>query len=254
MSNDQLATRMLVNVTELPSEKIKKGQLNIDEMKHLNQGLDYLAQKPIYLDDTPSLSVFEFATKARRLVRDKGVKIIVIDYLQLMNASGMAYGSREQEVSTISRSLKQLAKELMVPIIALSQLNRSVESRDKQDKRPQLSDLRESGAIEQDADMVLFIHRPEYYKLEYMSDNTTPAAGLAEIIIAKHRNGSVGDVILRFMGAQTKFCNYDDGGIVSTDQYVEVQSNINPGYASGNDAVNVDSSVPAFMDSAPAPF
>lgn len=254
MSNDQLATRMLVNVTELPSEKIKKGQLNIDEMKHLNQGLDYLAQKPIYLDDTPSLSVFEFATKARRLVRDKGVKIIVIDYLQLMNASGMAYGSREQEVSTISRSLKQLAKELMVPIIALSQLNRSVESRDKQDKRPQLSDLRESGAIEQDADMVLFIHRPEYYKLEYMSDNTTPAAGLAEIIIAKHRNGSVGDVILRFMGAQTKFCNYDDGGIVSTDQYVEVQSNINPGYASGNDAVNVDTSVPVFMGSEPAPF
>jgi len=254
MSNDQLATRMLVNVTELPSEKIKKGQLSIDEMKRMNQGLDYLAQKPIYLDDTPSLSVFEFATKARRLVRDKGVKIIVIDYLQLMNASGMAYGSREQEVSTISRSLKQLAKELMVPIIALSQLNRSVESRDKQDKRPQLSDLRESGAIEQDADMVLFIHRPEYYKLEYMSDNTTPAAGLAEIIIAKHRNGSVGDVILRFMGAQTKFCNYDAGGVVATDQYMEVQSNINPGYEQGNDAVNVDTSVPVFMGSEPAPF
>lgn len=171
-----------------------------------------------------------------------------------MNASGMAYGSREQEVSTISRSLKQLAKELMVPIIALSQLNRSVESRDKQDKRPQLSDLRESGAIEQDADMVLFIHRPEYYKLEFMSDNTTPAAGLAEIIIAKHRNGSVGDVILRFMGAQTKFCNYDDGGAAPAgDQYVEVSSNINPGYESGNDAVNVET-VPAFMDNAPAPF
>ncbi len=150
------------------------------------------------MDDTPSLSVFELRTKARRLVREHGVKIIIIDYLQLMNASGMAFGSRQEEVSTISRSLKGLAKELNIPIVALSQLNRGVESREGIDgKRPQLSDLRESGAIEQDADMVCFIHRPEYYKI-YQDDRGNDLRGMAEIVIAKHRNGAVGEVLLRF--------------------------------------------------------
>jgi Replicative DNA helicase len=138
------------------------------------------------------------------------VKIIIIDYLQLMNASGMSFGSRQEEVSTISRSLKGLAKELNIPIIALSQLNRGVENREGEDgKRPQLSDLRESGAIEQDADMVCFIHRPEYYKI-FQSADGEDLRGMAEIIIAKHRNGAVGDVRLRFIGQYTRFQNPED--------------------------------------------
>jgi replicative DNA helicase len=172
-----------------------------------------LEDAKLYLDDTPSLSVFELRTKARRLVKEYGVRLIIIDYLQLMNANGMNFGSREQEVSTISRSLKGLAKELDIPIIALSQLNRSVESRVGSDKgknaRPQLSDLRESGAIEQDADMVCFIHRPEYYKI-FEDEKGESLQGIAEIIIAKHRNGAVGDVRLRFRGEMAKFMNLTD--------------------------------------------
>ena len=169
---------------------------------------------PLYVDDTPSLSVFELRTKARRLVREHGVRIIIIDYLQLMNASGMAFGSRQEEVSTISRSLKGLAKELNIPIIALSQLNRGVESREGIDgKRPQLSDLRESGAIEQDADMVCFIHRPEYYKI-YQDDRGNDLRGMAEIVIAKHRNGAVGEVLLRFKGEFTRFSNPEDDMVI----------------------------------------
>ncbi|MGL5272138.1 MAG: DnaB-like helicase C-terminal domain-containing protein, partial [Phocaeicola sp.] len=180
--------------------------------------LDYkikeLYDAPLYVDDTPSLSVFELRTKARRLVREHGVKIIIIDYLQLMNASGMSFGSRQEEVSTISRSLKGLAKELNIPIIALSQLNRGVENREGiEGKRPQLSDLRESGAIEQDADMVCFIHRPEYYKI-FQDDKGNDLRGMAEIIIAKHRNGAVGDVLLRFRGEFARFQNPDDEMIV----------------------------------------
>ncbi|MCQ2199444.1 MAG: replicative DNA helicase [Paludibacteraceae bacterium] len=244
MSNLQLYNRLLVNVTELSSEKIKKGQLSPSEFKRVQQGVRLIEEQPIYLDDTPSLSVFEFATKARKLCRDHGVEIIIIDYLQLMNASGMGFGSREQEVSTISRSLKQLAKELQIPIIALSQLNRGVESRDK-DKRPQLSDLRESGAIEQDADMVLFIHRPEYYKMEYMSDGATKSEGLAEIIIAKHRNGATGDIMLRFIGSQTKFANYNPneisiGGEMNyADSGQSISMELNPGYTDGTDTAQV---------------
>jgi replicative DNA helicase len=142
-------------------------------------------------------------------VREHGVKIIMIDYLQLMTAAGMQFGSREQEVSTISRSLKGLAKELDIPIIALSQLNRGVETRQGEGKRPQLADLRESGAIEQDADMVCFIHRPEYYKI-FEDEKGNDLRGLAEIIIAKHRSGSVGDVRLRFRGEFVRFQNLDE--------------------------------------------
>jgi len=214
MSNVQLVNRLIVNVCEIPGEKIKSGQLAQYEWAQLDYKIRELYDAPLYVDDTPSLSVFELRTKARRLVRDHGVKIIIIDYLQLMNASGMSYNSRQEEVSTISRSLKGLAKELNIPIIALSQLNRSVEQRvgtnDSPDsKRPQLSDLRESGAIEQDADMVCFIHRPEYYKItkdQYGND----LRGLAEIIIAKHRNGAVGDVRLRFKGEYARFANIED--------------------------------------------
>ena len=189
MSNVQLVNRLIVNVCEIPGEKIKSGQLAPYEWGQL----DY---------------------KARRLVREHDVKVIIIDYLQLMNASGMSYGSRQEEVSTISRSLKGLAKELNIPIIALSQLNRGVENREGIDgKRPQLSDLRESGAIEQDADMVCFIHRPEYYKI-YQDEKGNDLHGMAEIIIAKHRNGAVGDVLLRFRAEFARFQNPDDDLIV----------------------------------------
>ena len=214
MSNVQLVNRLIVNVCEIPGEKIKSGQLAPYEWGQLDYKIKELYDAPLYVDDTPSLSVFELRTKARRLVREHDVKIIIIDYLQLMNASGMSFGSRQEEVSTISRSLKGLAKELNIPIIALSQLNRGVESREGIDgKRPQLSDLRESGAIEQDADMVCFIHRPEYYKI-YTDEKGNDLHGMAEIIIAKHRNGAVGDVLLRFRAEFARFQNPDDEMIV----------------------------------------
>lgn len=209
MSNLQLVNRLLQNVCEITGEKVKSGRLSPDEWLQLTTRIKHLQGAPIFVDDTPSLSVFELRTKARRLVKEKGVKCIMIDYLQLMNASGMQFGSREQEVSTISRSLKGLAKELNIPIIALSQLNRGVEARQGDSKRPQLSDLRESGAIEQDADMVCFIHRPEYYKV-YEDEKGNDLRGLAEILIAKHRNGAVGDVRLRFRGEFVRFQNIDD--------------------------------------------
>ena len=214
MSNVQLVNRLIVNVCEIPGEKIKSGQLAPYEWGQLDYKIKDLYDAPLYIDDTPSLSVFELRTKARRLVREHGVKLIIIDYLQLMNASGMSFGSRQEEVSTISRALKGLAKELDIPIIALSQLNRGVESREgAEGKRPQLSDLRESGAIEQDADMVLFIHRPEYYKI-YKDDKGNDLRGMAEIIIAKHRNGAVGDVLLRFKAEYARFQNPDDDMII----------------------------------------
>lgn len=216
MSNVQLVNRLIVNVCEIPGEKIKSGQLAPHEWGQLDYKLNEMFGAPLYVDDTPSLSVFELRTKARRLVKEHGVRMIIIDYLQLMNASGMSYGSRQEEVSTISRSLKGLAKELNIPIIALSQLNRSVEQRvstagnenNPDSKRPQLSDLRESGAIEQDADMVCFIHRPEYYKM-FQDQHGNNLRGVAEIIIAKHRNGAVGDVRLRFKGEFARFMNLE---------------------------------------------
>ncbi len=214
MSNVQLVNRLIVNTCEIPADKIKSGQLAPHEWEQLNAKVRDLYEAPIYIDDTPSLSVFELRTKARRLVREHGIKIIIIDYLQLMNASGMNFGSRQEEVSTISRSLKGLAKELDIPIIALSQLNRGVESRTGEEgKRPQLSDLRESGAIEQDADMVCFIHRPEYYKITEDGKGNS-LVGLAEIIIAKHRNGAVGDVRLRFRGEFARFQNLSDDSLI----------------------------------------
>ncbi len=210
MSNVQLVNRLIVNVCEIPGDKIKSGRLEQYEWEQLNYKIKELYETPIYLDDTPSLSVFELRTKARRLVREHGIKCIIIDYLQLMNASGMNFGSREQEVSMISRSLKGLAKELNIPIIALSQLNRGVENRQgAEGKRPQLADLRESGAIEQDADMVCFIHRPEYYKITE-DERGNSLVGLAEIIVAKHRNGATGDVRLRFKSEFAKFMNIED--------------------------------------------
>ncbi len=208
MSNVQLVNRLIVNVCQIRGESIKSGKLAEDEWLRLDKYQKLLYDAPIYVDDTPSLSVFELRTKARRLVREHGVGIIIIDYLQLMNASGMSFGSREQEVSTISRSLKGLAKELNIPIIALSQLNRGVENRQgNEGKRPQLADLRESGAIEQDADIVCFIHRPEYYKITE-DEKGESTAGIAEIIIAKHRNGPTGIVKLKFDNEYARFTDF----------------------------------------------
>ena len=211
MSNLQLVNRLISNVCELEGQKIKSGQLSPMEWDQLMSRVKHLYSAPLYIDDTPSLSIFELRTKARRLVREHHVKFIIIDYLQLMNASGMKFGSREQEVSMISRSLKQLAKELNIPIVALSQLNRSVESRQGGDgKRPQLSDPRESGAIEQDADIVCFIHRPEYYTRSDQDASGNDIRGLAEFIVAKHRSGSVDDVKLRFKSKYARFENWSD--------------------------------------------
>ena len=187
-----------------------------------------LSTAPLYIDDTPSLSIFELRTKARRLVREKKVKIIIIDYLQLMNATGMKFGSREQEVSTISRSLKQLAKELDIPIIALSQLNRSVETRaadDKLGKRPQLSDLRESGAIEQDADIVCFIHRPEYYTRSSEDAAGNDIRGLAEFIVAKHRSGATDTINLHFVSKYARFENRGESDLLNNETTYESKMN-----------------------------
>ena len=211
MNNVQLANRLMSNVFEIAGSKILNGQLDNDEWQRLDKNIDRLSHAPIYIDDTPGLSVFELRTKARRLCREKGVKVIMIDYLQLMNANGMKFGNRQEEVSTISRSLKGLAKELDIPIIALSQLNRGVEGREgNEGKRPQLSDLRESGAIEQDADMVLFVHRPEYYRI-YQDEQGRDLRGMAEIIIAKHRKGATDIVVLKFLGQFTRFDNPSAG-------------------------------------------
>lgn len=210
MSNEQLVQRLMVNVSEISGEKLRSAHLAPYEWGQLDSRVRALYDAPVYVDDTPQLTVFELQTKARRLVREHGVKIIMIDYLQLMHASGLNINSRQEEVSTISRSLKGLAKELNIPIIALSQLNRGVENREGETgKRPQLSDLRESGAIEQDADIVCFIHRPEYYKIT-VDEAGFDWRGKAMFIIAKHRNGSVGDIKMEFKSDYARFSDLEN--------------------------------------------
>ncbi|MBK7887007.1 MAG: replicative DNA helicase [Bacteroidetes bacterium] len=207
MSSIQLVNRLVASETEIDTEKLKKGTLAAHEWQQLNLKVAPLTTAPIYIDDTPALSVFELRAKCRRLASEKKIEMIIIDYLQLMvGGQDNKNGNREQEISHISRSLKGIAKELNIPIIALSQLSRNVEK--SQTKKPQLSDLRESGAIEQDADMVMFIYRPEYYGLTETEDNT-PANNLAEIIIAKNRNGALKSVNLKFIGHLTKFTDYE---------------------------------------------
>lgn len=214
MSEKQLVNRFLVLQSQVPNECVKHGRLTDIDRQRIETATAQLEQAPIYVVDDSSLTVYTLRAKARKYVRDKGVKIIGIDYLQLMNGADNRgrNGSREQEISAISRGLKQLAKELNVPVIALSQLNRSVEERP--DKRPRLSDLRESGAIEQDADQVVFVHRPEYYgKTE--DRNNADLRGKAEYIVAKQRNGKVDNVWIRFDGATMRFYP-DDGGFVQS--------------------------------------
>ena len=211
MSKVQLVNRLIMNVGEIDGEKIKTGNFTKAEWAQMEERVRVLEGKPLYLDDTPNLSVFELRSKARKLVKQHQIKLIIIDYLQLMNASGMTFGSREQEISLISRNLKQLAKELDIPIIALSQLNRNVEGRNGVDgKTPQLSDLRESGAIEQDADMVCFIHRPEYYHIESNEKTGKNYRGVGQIIVAKHRNGATDTIDLKFRAKYAKFMNEEE--------------------------------------------
>lgn len=239
MSNVQLVNRLISNCCEIPGSKILSGQLQPDEWQRLDKRVGNLLGSPMYIDDTPGLSVFELRTKARRLVREHGVKMIMIDYLQLMNANGMRFSSRQEEVAKISTSLKGLAKELDVPIIALSQLNRGVEGREGvEGKIPQLSDLRESGAIEQDADMVLFVHRPEYYRI-YDDGKGNDLHGKAQIIIAKHRKGATGDVWLTFRGEYTRFENIENKSLRAATPQTEgeiVGSKINGGEGFGDEA------------------
>lgn len=214
MSSVQLITRLISSETGLSSEKLRTGKLEKHEWEQLSVKVRDLEKAPIYIDDTPSLSIFDLRAKARRLASQYGIKLIIIDYLQLMTAGGggKGGGNREQEISTISRNLKALAKELEVPVIALSQLSRAVETRGSS-KRPLLSDLRESGAIEQDADIVSFIYRPEYYKIdEWDDEEQSPTQGQAEFIIAKHRNGSLENIRLKFIGSLGKFDNLDEFG------------------------------------------
>ncbi len=209
MSAVQLANRLISGEAEIDQEKLRNGNLTEAEWHQLNTKINRLSSAPIYIDDTAGLSVSELKTKCRKLKKQHGIQMIIIDYLQLMRGDdGRGNGNREQEISYISRSLKMLAKELEVPVIALSQLSRAVETRGG-DKRPMLSDLRESGSIEQDADMVMFLYRPEYYKLDTFADGS-PTQGYAEVMIEKHRNGAVGWVKTRFLGRYAKFADAED--------------------------------------------
>ena len=223
MSAIQLITRLISSETGLNSEKLRTGKLEKFEWEQLNVKVSNLESAPLYIDDTPSLSIFDLRAKARRLSSQYGIKLIVLDYLQLMTVgSSQKTGNREQEISTISRNLKALSKELEIPIIALSQLSRAVELRGGT-KRPILSDLRESGAIEQDADIVSFLYRPEYYKIdEWDDEDRTPSAGQAEFIVSKHRNGGLNSIKLKFISSLGKFENLN-----TFENPFEFQSKIN---------------------------
>ena len=224
MSSVQLITRLISSETGLTSDKLRTGKLADHEWQQLNIKVSDLESSPLFIDDSPSLTIFELRAKARRLASSHGIKLIIIDYLQLMNiGSSNKAGNREQEISTISRNLKALAKELDIPVIALSQLSRAVETRGGT-KRPILSDLRESGAIEQDADIVSFLYRPEYYGItEWDDEMKTPSEGQGEFIVAKHRNGALDSIKLKFIPNLGKF--EDIGGF---DSPFEFQSKLNP--------------------------
>lgn len=210
MSKRQLGGRIQSILSGLNVSRIVKGQLNREEIIKMSRDCAPLSEAPIYIDDTPALSLLELKSKARSLVSKQKVQLIVIDYLQLMR-SGSDKDNREQEISTISRGLKALAKELDIPIIALSQLSRAVESRKGEGCKPQLSDLRESGAIEQDADMVMFAYRPAYYGIDLyeIDGRELPSPGLFSLIFAKHRNGGLGEIILGFVDDNAKVTSYD---------------------------------------------
>ena len=223
MSADQLATRILAEQSEVTGEQIRSGRIQAQEFKKLARAAAELTSLPLYIDDTPALTIAALRARARRLKRQKGISMVVVDYLQLLQGTGRGSSgdNRVQEISEISRGLKQLAKELHVPVLALSQLSRAVEQRE--DKRPQLSDLRESGSIEQDADIVLFVYREDYYlaakqppddhaDFAAWQEEMGRAYGKAEIIVAKQRHGATGKVRVKFDSRITKFSDYADEG------------------------------------------
>ena len=247
MSSVQLITRLISAETGLSSEKLRTGKLADHEWQQLNVKVTDLEKAPLFIDDTPSLSIFDLRAKSRRLSSQHGIKLIVVDYLQLMTAgTSTKSGNREQEISTISRNLKALAKELNIPVIALSQLSRAVETRGGT-KRPMLSDLRESGAIEQDADIVSFIYRPEYYNIdEWDDDERSPSEGQAELIVAKHRNGGLDNIRLKFIGHLGKFEDLD-----SFDSPFEFQSKMNPNAISSSSLPNPDDAFDDLKDDSP---
>jgi replicative DNA helicase len=209
MSREQLVARMQSDLSEINVSKIVKKQLTLQEIYQISSKSEALETADIFIDDTPSISLLEMKGKVRKLVKESNVELVIVDYLQLMK-SGLDIQNREQEIAEISRGLKGLAKELDIPIIALSQLSRAVESRGG-DKKPMLSDLRESGQIEQDADMILFCYRPEYYGIDsYEIDgNVFESHGLFMLLISKHRNGELGEIPLKFIHQFTKITNHD---------------------------------------------
>ena len=229
MSAEQLVARMQSQYSDVNVSKIVKKQLTEEEIIQIERRTQKLKEAPLYIDDTPNISLLELKGKVRKLVKENGVQLVIVDYLQLMR-SGIKTQSREQEISEISRGLKGLAKEVSIPIIALSQLSRSVEQRGG-DKKPMLSDLRESGAIEQDADMVVFCYRPEYYGLDSyeVGSNIFEAKGLFMLIIAKHRNGELGEIPLKFIGEQTKVTNYYENvsNVDNNSKFVKLNSTEN---------------------------
>ena len=224
MPTIQLAKRMMTSESGIDAQKIKGGvRLEPYEWTQLETRLANLTKAPLYIDDTPSLPVNEFRSKVKRLVNQKGVRLVIVDYLQLMQGPAELRGMREQEVAAISRNLKATAKEMQIPIIALSQLSRQSEMRDGSRRRPQLSDLRESGSIEQDADMVLFIHRLDYQGMAASADQV----GVTQLIIAKHRNGEIGDVPLRFHHEEVRFVDESDSTFIQADSVGSVGSAMN---------------------------
>lgn len=247
MSSVQLVKRLIASESRLSAEKLRKGDLAEHEFQQLHSRISKLATAPLYIDDTPGISVFDLRAKCRRLKMQYDIQMVIIDYLQLMTAGGSkGGGNREQEISTISRSIKEIAKELNVPIIALSQLSRSVEQRGG-DKRPVLSDLRESGAIEQDADIVSFIYRPEYYGF-LQDEEGNSNQGIGEIIVAKHRNGALDSVRLRFIGQYARFenlhsFNADPEGMSPAMSSLQA----NDGFDSGN-SITLQSKMNSFDD------
>ncbi|MCK5846959.1 MAG: replicative DNA helicase [Bacteroidales bacterium] len=224
MAAVQLVTRLISSESQISGDQLKKGNLSPQEWATLTERISGLSKAKLFIDDTPALTIFELRAKSRRLKSQHNIQMIIIDYLQLMTVGSDNSGNREQEISLISRSLKALAKELELPVIALSQLSRNVETRGGT-KRPMLSDLRESGAIEQDADMVCFLYRPEYYKIEANENNEPYPSGYTELIVAKHRNGALEDIPMKFEHNYAKFVNltesfgdeYDDGMMPNND-------------------------------------
>ena len=246
MANDQLVKRLIAMDSMIKASTLKEGSLKDEEWPILSNSVAKLSELPIFIDDTPAINIFELRAKCRRLKQNHNIGLVAIDYLQLMSAGDSSKrGNREQEISSISRALKGMAKELDLPVIALSQLSRAVETRGG-DKKPQLSDLRESGAIEQDADIVTFIYRPDYYEL---ADDMEIAQDSAEIIISKHRNGSLGTVTLRFIKENVKFTDFEDhdfrnmGGMGS-----DIFSDGGSSFITRSSAINIDNEEDLFED------